>query len=195
MKSKNFIHSTADVSTDAKLGSNNKIWHQSQIREGATIGDGCNFGKCVYIDKNVKIGNGVKIENQVSIYQGVTIEDNVFIGPHVSFTNDLYPRSFNKSWKIVPTLVKNGASIGANSTILCGVTIGNYAMIGIGSVVTRDVPSNGLVYGNPAKLRGFVCKCGEKPLKLRDESNFVFMKCKKCGEVTKIDKNLFNSVV
>ncbi len=158
-----YAHPTAIVSDESTIGTGTKIWHHAQIREGAVIGENCILGKGVYIDADVRIGKGVKIQNRASIYRGVTVEDDVFIGPHVAFTNDKYPRAFSRGWRIVPTLVRNGASIGANATVLCGVTIGEYAMVGAGSVVTKDVPPHGLVVGNPAKLVGYVCKCG-RPL-------------------------------
>lgn len=157
-----FIHPTAIVESE-DIGEETRIWHFVHVRQGAKIGRNCNIGKGVYIDTGVVIGNNVKIQNFATIYRGVVIEDDVFIGPAVVFTNDLYPRAF--IWgedRIVPTLVKKGASIGANSTIVCGVKIGEYAMIGAGSVVTKDVPPFGLVYGNPARLKGFVCYCGKK---------------------------------
>ncbi|PKP54474.1 MAG: N-acetyltransferase [Candidatus Altiarchaeales archaeon HGW-Altiarchaeales-3] len=155
------IHKTAEVSKEAKIGKGTGIWHQAQVRENAEIGENCNIGKGVYVDFGVKIGNNCKIQNYVSIYHGVEIEDDVFIGPSVTFTNDLYPRAFiwNEE-KVSRTRVKKGASIGANSTIICGITIGEYAMIGAGSVVTKDVPDNALVYGNPAKIKGCVSKDG-----------------------------------
>ncbi|MCD6323492.1 MAG: N-acetyltransferase, partial [Desulfurococcales archaeon] len=113
------------------------------------------------------MGNNVKIQNFVSVYRGVTVEDDVFLGPHATLTNDLYPRSFNEDWEVVPTLIRRGASIGANATIVAGVTIGEYAMVGAGAVVTKDVPPHALVYGNPARVRGFVCFCG-RPLRPED---------------------------
>ncbi len=181
-----YIHPSAHVSEDAEIGEETKIWHEVQIREGAKIGRNCILGKSVYIGKNVVVGNNVKIENRVSIFQGVKIDDDVFIGPHVVFTNDIRPRSFNKSWKVIPTYVKKGASIGANSTILCGITIGEYSMIGAGSVITRDVPPYALVYGNPAKVRGFVCKCGGNLIKEKVYKDYVLMKCEKCNSIYKI---------
>ncbi|KYC45165.1 MAG: UDP-N-acetylglucosamine acyltransferase [Candidatus Methanofastidiosum methylothiophilum] len=175
-----FVHETAEISKGATIGKNSKIWHQSQIREGAKIGENCIISKCVYIDFNVKIGNNVKIQNGVSVYHGVEVEDDVFLGPHMTFTNDLYPRAFNNNWELVSTLVKKGASIGANATIICGIIIGEYAMIGSGAVVTKNVPPYGLVFGNPAKLKGFVCKCGRKAVKLSDDKNKVLMECTIC---------------
>ena len=167
------IHSTADVYKKSKIGEGTIIWNQAQIREGANIGKGCIIGKNVYIDINVVLGNKVKVQNNVSIYRGVTIEDEVFIGPHTCFTNDKNPRAINPDgtikkpgdWNLITTLVKRGASIGANSTILPGIKIGQFALIGAGSVVTKNVPSHALVYGNPAKIKGYVCYCGERKFK------------------------------
>lgn len=157
-----FIHKKAIVSDNAFIGSNTKIWINSQVRENAIIGNNCIISKDTYIDFGVKIGNNVKIQNGVSIYHGVTIEDDVFIGPNAVFTNDFYPRAFNKNWEVKETNIKKGASICANATIVCGNTIGEYAMVGAGSVVTHDVQPYSLVIGNPAKSIGKVCKCGRK---------------------------------
>lgn len=161
-------HPTAEISDKAEIGKNTKIWHYVQIRENVHIGENCILGKGVYVDFGVKIGNNVKIQNGVDVFHGVTIEDGVFVGPHVCFTNDKNPRAIdehgelkgNDDWKVEETVVKKGASIGANSTILPGITIGEYAMIGSGSVVTKDVPDNCLVYGNPARIHGSVDKKG-----------------------------------
>ncbi|MEM1555264.1 MAG: acyltransferase [Desulfurococcaceae archaeon] len=183
--SKYFVHPTAIVEEGAVIGEGTRIWHFVHIRRGARIGRNCNIGKDVYIDVDVHIGDNVKIQNFATIYRGVVIEDDAFIGPHVTFTNDLYPRSFNIDWKVIPTIVKKGASIGANATIVCGVTIGEYAMVGAGSVVTRDVPPFGLVYGNPARLKGFVCYCG-RPFKqehmVEETANYVKYRCSYCSK-------------
>lgn len=162
------IHATADVSDEAKIGEGTRIWNWVQVRENSEIGDNCILSKGVYIDANVKIGNNVKIQNNVSVYHGVELEDGVFAGPHVCFTNDKNPRAINDDdtlksaddWQISPIIVKKGASIGANSTILPGVTIGEYALIGAGSVVTKDIPAYALAFGNPCKQRGRVDKQG-----------------------------------
>ncbi len=146
-----FIHPSAEVSTDSRLGKNVKIWNCSKIREQVRIGELTNIGQCVYIDKNVVIGRCCKIQNGVQVYDGVIIEDDVFVGPNVTFSNDKYPRAFNIEWEITKTIVKKGASIGAGATIVCGVTIGEYAMVAAGSVVTKNVSSYTLVAGNPAK--------------------------------------------
>jgi acetyltransferase-like isoleucine patch superfamily enzyme len=131
------------------------------VRTGAQLGSGCSIGRNVYVDAGVVVGDGVKIQNNVSVYRGVTIEDDVFVGPSAVFTNDLRPRSFNADWTVTPTLVRRGASIGANATIVCGVTLGEYAMVAAGSVVTRDVLPYQLVAGNPARHRGWVNRSGD----------------------------------
>lgn len=161
-KKKFYCHPTAEVSEKAKIGSGTKIWHQAQVRENAVIGKNCVIGKSVYIDFGVRIGNRVKIQNHVSVYHGVTIEDDVILAPNATFTNDRYPRAFLNEWTVSPTLIKKGASICANATIVCGVTVGSYAMVGAGAVVTSDVPDYALVFGNPARIRGFVCKNAHK---------------------------------
>ncbi len=189
-----FIHSTAIVDKTAKIGEGTKIWHFSQVREKAIIGKNCVLGYSVYVDRNVKIGNNVKLENRANIYDGVTIEDDVFIGPHVTFTNDLYPRSVSADWKIVPTLVKKGASIGAGSVVVCGVTVGEYAMIGAGSVVTKDIPAHALAFGNPARIRGFVCICGRNFTEEKMQEKTVLMFCSNCGRKLEIPRRNFEKI-
>ena len=179
------IHPTAEVEPGARVGPNTRIWHYAHIREGAVIGADCNLGNNVYVDSGAVIGNNVKLQNRVSVYRGVTLEDGVFVGPHVTFTNDLYPRSItpegapisDDDWTQLATLVQRGASIGAGSVILPGVTIGPWAMVGAGSLVTRDVPEQGLVMGQPARLVGYVCPCG-RPLR-RLEAEWL---CERCDE-------------
>lgn len=164
------IHPTAEVSDRALIGSGSRIWNQVQIREDACIGVNCIIGKDTYIDFGVHIGDNVKIQNASLIYHGVTIEAGVFVGPNSIFTNDKNPRAINPDgslkgnddWVVGPTRICYGASIGAGSIILPNVTVGQFAMVGSGSVVTKDVPDFGLVYGNPARLAGYVCKCGQK---------------------------------
>ena len=156
-----FVHPTAEVDEGAKIGDNTKIWHLAHIRSTAQIGAGCVIGRNVYVDADVVIGDLVKVQNNVSVYQGVTLEDEVFVGPSAVFTNDLRPRAQNPDWQITPTVVRKGASIGANATIVCGVEVGSYAMIAAGSVVTRDVAPYQLVAGNPARPRGQVDARGE----------------------------------
>lgn len=157
-----FIHPTASVSPKAQLGQGTKVWINVQIRENAVIGENCIVSKDVYIDHTVSIGDRCKIQNSVSVYHGVTIGNDVFVGPNASFTNDRVPRAFNADWKITPTFVKDGASIGANSTLICGITVGEYAMVAAGSVVTRDVEPYTLVMGNPARPVARIDKAGNK---------------------------------
>lgn len=157
-----FIHPTANVSNQAIIGDGTKIWINSQIREKSQIGRNCIISKDTYIDAEVRIGNNCKIQNSVSIYHGVTIDDDVFVGPNACFTNDKVPRAFDPEWKITPTFVKKGASIGANATIVCGITLGEYCMVAAGSVVTKDVEAYSLVMGNPAKHYSYVDKMGNK---------------------------------
>jgi len=184
---KYFVHPTAIVEEDVAIGEGTRIWHHAHVRKGAKIGKNCNFGKDVYVDTDVRIGNNVKLENRVSVFHGVTIEDDVFVGPHATFTNDMYPRAFLSEWEVVPTLVKKGASIGAGAVIVCGITLGEYSMVAAGAVVTKDVPPFGLVMGVPARLKGFVCYCGH-PLKtiVEKNENSVKYKCDKCGKVVEI---------
>lgn len=157
-----FIHKTAHISDNASIGEGSKIWINVQIRENTNIGKNTIVSKDVYIDEGVTIGNNCKIQNSVSVYKGVTIQNDVFVGPNACFTNDKVPRAFNDEWSITPTLIENGASIGANATIVCGTTIGEYAMIAAGSVVTKDVPPYTLVMGNPARIVSKIDKSGNK---------------------------------
>jgi UDP-2-acetamido-3-amino-2,3-dideoxy-glucuronate N-acetyltransferase len=181
------IHPTAEVSPDAAIGPGTSIWNQAQVRERARIGSGCVIGKNAYVDVDVVIGDDVKVQNNVSLFHGVTVEDGVFIGPHVCFTNDRLPRAVtpggevktDADWEVSPTLVQYGAAIGANSTILPGLTIGSWAMIGSGSVVTRDVADHELVAGNPARRLGSACACGQ-PLPDGDAGPYAGA-CPRCG--------------
>jgi acetyltransferase-like isoleucine patch superfamily enzyme len=162
MSEKAFVHPSANVDSRATIGSGSKIWVNVQIREGAQIGDDCILSKDVYVDHDVRIGNRCKIQNSVSVYNGVTIEDEVFIGPNACFTNDKVPRANSPDWTVTPTLVRRGASIGANATVVCGVEIGQFAMIAAGAVVTKDVPAFTLVMGNPARPAGSVDEAGNR---------------------------------
>ena len=156
------IHPSATIDPAAEIGAGATIWINVQIRENAKIGKNCVLSKDVYIDCNVRIGDECKIQNSVSVYDGVTIESQVFVGPNVSFTNDKLPRAFNADWKITSTLIKQGASLGANCTIICGTVIGEYSMVAAGSVVTKDVPPYTLVAGNPARVMANIDKAGNK---------------------------------
>ncbi len=164
------IHPTAVVHEKASLGEGTQVWLFCQIRENVSIGENCVFGKNVYVDSDVTIGKNCKIQNNVSLFHGVTLEEGVFAGPHVCFTNDLRPRAVNPDlslksaddWIVSKTLVKKGAALGANSTIVCGVTIGEWAMVAAGSVVTKDVPDFAIVRGNPARVVGYVFPDGGK---------------------------------
>lgn len=157
-----FIHETADVAPEAVIGEGTLIWHQAQVQPKAKIGKNCKIGKGVYIDNGVRIGDNVKIQNYISIYNGVIVEDDVLLGPHMTFTNDLYPRAFKDEYTIYETLIKTGSSVGANATIVCGVTLNEYSMVAAGSVVFSDVPAFALVMGNPGRVVGSVCKCGQR---------------------------------
>ena len=157
-----FKHETAIVDNGATIGNNSKIWHFSHVMQ-AKIGENCNLGQNVFIANNVVIGNNVKVQNNVSLYEGVTIEDDVFIGPSAVFTNVINPRSFiERKHEYKKTWIKKGASIGANATIICGNTIGEYAMIGAGAVITKDVKAYALMIGNPAKQIGWMSEAGSK---------------------------------
>lgn len=160
--SSTFIHPSANVDSRAVIGDGAKIWINVQIRENARIGIDTIISKDVYVDHAVQIGDRCKIQNSVSVYHGVTIGDDVFVGPNACFTNDLVPRAFNTDWKITPTRVERGVSIGANATIVCGVTIGEFAMVAAGSVVTRDVAPYTLVMGNPARPYARIDREGNK---------------------------------
>ena len=194
-----YVHPSSDVSPKANIGEGTKIWQQCQVREDAFIGANCILSKGVYIDSGVHIGNNVKIQNGISVYHGVTLEDGVFCGPHCVFTNDKRPRSINHDgtlksaadWVVSETCVRMGASIGAHATIVCGTVIGRWAMIGSGAVVTKNVPDYGLVYGNPARLHGFVCPCGQKmnpcaeslaEIAQNGSAQVVEMVCPDCGQ-------------
>lgn len=178
-----FVHESSYIDEDVEIGAGTKIWHFCHVQYGARIGEGCSIGQNVNISSNVKIGNQVKIQNNVSVYEGVELEDGVFCGPSCVFTNDLTPRArFPKGRAFYhKTLVKEGASIGANATIVCGNIIGKYAMIAAGAVVTQDVPNYALMAGVPAKQIGWVCECG----------NILgnVCVCEKCGRKIITDKN------
>jgi UDP-2-acetamido-3-amino-2,3-dideoxy-glucuronate N-acetyltransferase len=170
-----FIHESSYVDEGCRIGAGTKIWHFSHIMSGAIIGDNCIIGQNVNIGSKANLGNRVKVQNNVSIYDDVIIEDDAFCGPSCVFTNVFNPRAFiERKLEYRKTIVKKGASIGANATIVCGVTLGEYCFIGAGSVVTKDIPAYALVFGNPSKQKGWICKCG---IKLTPD-----LMCSACGE-------------
>jgi UDP-2-acetamido-3-amino-2,3-dideoxy-glucuronate N-acetyltransferase len=175
-----FVHESSYVDDGCEIGAGTKIWHFSHIMSGSRIGQRCNIGQNVVISPQVVIGDNVKIQNNVSIYTGVTLEDDVFCGPSMVFTNVVNPRSHvSRKDEYRQTLVKRGASLGANCTVVCGHTIGAYAFIGAGAVVTKDVPDYALVVGNPARIAGWMCQCGVKLASAAPPSGA--MRCTSCG--------------
>ncbi|HEY8106846.1 MAG TPA: acyltransferase [Gemmatimonadales bacterium] len=172
-----FVHDSSYVDPGALIGEGTKIWHFSHIMPGAVIGERCNLGQNVVVMPGTRIGNNVKIQNNVSIYEGVTLEDDVFCGPSCVFTNVMNPRShISRKHEYLPTLVRRGATIGANATVVCGVTLGEYAFIGAGAVVTADVPAFALMLGVPARQAGWMCQCG-----VRLEVGGGSVRCPACG--------------
>jgi acetyltransferase-like isoleucine patch superfamily enzyme len=177
--SQTLIHPTAEVSEQASIGDGCRVWRQAHIREGAVVGPGCIIGAGVYVGADVRLGRNCKIQNNALLYEGVTLEDGVFVGPQVCFTNDYLPRAVNPDlslksaadWEEGRTLVCEGASVGAQSVVVTGITIGRWALIGAGSVVTRSVPDHALIFGQPAKIRGWVCYCARK-LEVRGSSGW-----------------------
>lgn len=158
-----FIHQSAEVAPDAVVGPDSRIWNWTKIREGASVGRGCSIGQGVYIDRDVTVGDECKIQNDVSIFRGVHVGSRVFVGPGATFTNDRIPRaSSGDDWLVIETFVEDDVSIGANATIVCGVRLGKACMVGAGAVVTRDVPPNALVVGNPARVAGQVDLAGRR---------------------------------
>jgi acetyltransferase-like isoleucine patch superfamily enzyme len=157
-----YIHPTANVHADAVIGKGTRIWDWTKVREGARIGSGCSFGQGCYVDVEVIVGNDCKVQNGVSLYRGVIIGDRVFVGPNVTFTNHRIPRAFAGHWELSYTHIEDGASIGANATLVCGIRLGAYCIIAAGSVVTQNVPAYGLVMGNPARLVDYVTRSGRR---------------------------------
>jgi len=176
-----WAHETACIDDPGAIGSGTRIWHFSHVMKGAVVGKNCSIGQNVFIGAGAVIGNGVKLQNNVSVYDRVTLEDHVFCGPSMVFTNVINPRShISRKHEFRATLVREGATIGANATILCGVTIGRYSFIGAGAVVTRDVPDFALVYGNPGRHRGWMCACGVKLAQVAKQRGQL--RCPTCGK-------------
>jgi acetyltransferase-like isoleucine patch superfamily enzyme len=174
-----FIHPSAIVEEGAIVGNGTRIWHRGHVRSGSRVGSDCTLGFACYVDTLVTVGDRCKIQNHVSLFRGVVIEDDVFIGPSVAFTNDLYPRAASTDWDVGTTHVHRGASIGANATIVCGVDIGEWAMVAAGAVVTKDVPAHALILGTPGRQRGWVCRCGLPLGEPADGRRW----CTRCGSV------------
>lgn len=185
MRQNYFVHESSFADEGVSIGEGTRVWHFSHISKGASIGEKCNLGQNVFVAGNVKIGNFVKIQNNVSVYEGVVMEDYVFCGPSMVFTNVRtprceYPRNTSKDY--ADTLVKRGASIGANATIVCGITLGKNAFVGAGAVVTKDVPDYAMVYGNPAVIRGYMCACGDETIDLTENE----LHCERCNTHLKV---------
>ena len=177
-----FVHESSYIDEGAVIGAGTKIWHFCHVMTRARIGERCNIGQNVLVSPEVTIGNNVKIQNNVSLYTGVIVEEDAFLGPSMVFTNVINPRShINRKNEYQTTLVKKGASIGANATIMCGTTLGRYCFVGAGSVVTHDVPDYALVYGMPARVHGWMCQCGER-ITFADQEGVERAKCESCGD-------------
>jgi acetyltransferase-like isoleucine patch superfamily enzyme len=199
-----YVHPTAEVASEAVIGEGTRIWHQAQVRQGAQIGNECIIGKGAYIDFEVVIGHRCKLQNGVYVYHGSTLEEGVFLGPGVMVLNDKNPRAINPDgtlksdadWQVSPTHIRLGAAIGGGAIILPGVMVGKWAIVGSGAVVTRNVPDYGLAYGNPARLAGFVCPCGQR-LNLAAESSGmedIKLKCPSCHQAVAIPLAIYHQV-
>ncbi len=186
-----FAHESAYIDEGAVLGAGTKVWHFSHVMAGAVIGERCNLGQNVVVMPGTRIGNNVKIQNNVSIYEGVELEDDVFCGPSCVFTNVINPRSHvSRKHEYRPTVVRRGATIGANATIVCGVTLGEYAFVGAGAVVTSDVPAYALMLGVPARRVGWTCQCGERLARPAPEAS-----CPACGAGYREDGGALRQIV
>jgi UDP-2-acetamido-3-amino-2,3-dideoxy-glucuronate N-acetyltransferase len=178
-----FVHESSYIDEPCEIGEGTKIWHFSHVMKNSKVGKGCNIGQNVVISPEVRIGDNVKIQNNVSVYTGVELEDDVFCGPSMVFTNVVNPRShISRKDEYRKTLVKRGASIGANATVVCGTTIGRYAFIGAGAVVTKDIPDYALVVGNPGRVAGWMCQCGIKLDLSREAEKNEQATCNACGK-------------
>ncbi len=178
-----FVHESSYVDEPCEIGANTKIWHFSHVMKNSRIGQNCNLGQNVLVSPQCVIGDNVKVQNNVSIYTGVILEDDVFCGPSMVFTNVFNPRSHvERKDEYRTTLVKRGATIGANATVVCGSTLGQYCFVGAGAVVTRDVPDFAIVYGSPARVRGFSCACGEKLALPAEPDDGQTAQCERCSE-------------
>jgi UDP-2-acetamido-3-amino-2,3-dideoxy-glucuronate N-acetyltransferase len=174
------VHATAIVEDGANIGVGTRIWHHAHVRAGAKVGRACNLGKNVFVDEGATVGDRVKIQNNVSLYSGVHLEDEVLVGPSAVFTNDRYPRAVSPDWTVSETTVRRGASIGANATIVAGVEIGHWAMVGAGAVVIKNIAAHELVAGNPARRLGWVCRCGH--VIARGSGDLRPAVCDRCGQ-------------
>lgn len=185
-----FVHPRAVVDEGAKVGAGTRVWAGAHIMPGARVGRDCNVGENCFIEGGVTVGDGVTVKNNVALYSGAEIEDDVFLGPSCVFTNVVNPRSFiSRKSEFKKTVVKRGASIGANATLVCGVTVGRYAFVGAGAVVSKDVPAYALAYGCPARVRGWVCRCGAK-LAFRDGQAV----CPECGEAYQLKEGAVHPI-
>jgi UDP-2-acetamido-3-amino-2,3-dideoxy-glucuronate N-acetyltransferase len=187
-----FVHQSAVLDDGCQIGENTKIWHFSHVMSKSIIGTNCNIGQNVFIDNNVKIGNGVKIQNNVSVYNSVTVEDDCFLGPSMVFTNVINPRAhIERKHEYKSTLLKQGCTIGANATIVCGITLGRYCLVGAGSVVIRDVPDFALIVGNPSKQIGWVSESG---LRINFDANQIAT-CPESGQKYKLENNKVTRII
>lgn len=177
-----FAHATAVIDPESRVGAGTKVWHFSHIMAYSVVGERCNIGQNVVVSPRCVVGNGVKIQNNVSVYTGVIVEDDVFLGPSMVFTNVFNPRAYiERKAEYRATIVRRGASVGANATIVCGVTLGEYCFVGAGAVVTRDVPAFATVYGNPARIKGWTCWCGAQLSMRVEQFGDEEVACAECG--------------